>query len=156
MKTPDYYRHRLDLFVSGEVRFTSGEEAVEFIATYIKEAYLKYLSGQWLAAATLQEEEDWRDRMDSETRLVSQYVQDFLYQNLPDTTCWCYKLAQKFRPAPIYRIDTHSNSQLYENVLKRLGRTNDVTVEDAFPSLRLAARLCDGFEIEGNSIVRIY
>ena len=83
------------------------------------------------------------------------YVKDFLLTQLPDTSTLTYKIMRRFKPVPVYKIDTHTNTQLFEEVLKRLGRTGDVTVAEAFPSQRLISGANDEFEIEGDLILRM-
>lgn len=151
MKMADYYRHRLDLFTNGEVRFASKDEMLDFLSIYIKELYASYLSNKYFYATTLAEEYDICNRKGSEPALVSLYVRGFLSTQLPDTSTLTYKLMRKFKSAPVYVFDTHSNTQLYDDILKRLGRTGDVTVDEAFSSSSVSA----GFEIEGDSVLRI-
>lgn len=156
MKTADYYRHRLDLFVNREVRFASGAETVAFMSMFIRESYAKFLYSKWMVAMTVAEQNDYHDRLASETDLVHNYVGYFLQEHLPDSADFRYKLARKFKPAPVHKIDIHQNSQLYDYVLRRLGRTNDVTVAEGFPSLMLNATTYAGIEIEGDLVVRLY
>lgn len=154
MKMADYYRHRLDLFTSGEVRFASKDELLDFLSIYIKASYATYLSNVYFYATTIAEQNGALGRKESEPSLVAMYVKNFLITQLPDTSAFSYKLMRKFKPVPVYAFDTHTNTQLYTEILKRLGRTGDVTVEEAFPAARPTTYGNDEFEIEGDSILR--
>ncbi len=156
MKMADYYRHRLDLFTSGEARFASKEELVDFLSIYISASYTKYLSDLYFYVTTLAGQNDALVREQSEPQLVSLYVKSFLAAQLPDTSTFTYKFMRMFKPVPVYAFDVRTNTQLYDEILKRLGRTGDVTVVEAFPSQRVATHVNDEFEIEGDSILRIH
>ena len=155
MKVADYYRHRLDLFTSGEVHFSSKDELLDFLSLYLKASYASYLSNVYFYAVNIAEQNDASQRKESEPSLVALYVKDFLLTQLPDTSTLTYKIMRRFKPVPVYKIDTHTNTQLFEEVLKRLGRTGDATVAEAFPSQRLISGANDEFEIEGDLILRM-
>lgn len=155
MKMADYYRHRLDLFTNGEVEFTSKDDLLDFLSIYVQASYARYLSNIYFCATNMSEQHDAYNRKESEPSLVAMYTRNFLITQLPDTTTLGYKFMRKFKPAPVYLFDTHRNTQLYDEILKRLGRTDDVTVEEAFLSLRTTTQNDDEFEIEGDSILRI-
>lgn len=155
MKMADYYRYRLEIFTSGEVQFVSKDEMLDFLSLYIKASYMSYLGDLYFYAATTEEQNDAYKRKESEPSLVAMYVKNFLLTQLPDTSALSYKFMRKFKPAPVYMIDTHTNTQLYDEVLKRLSRTGDTTVERAFPSQKLSPKTYEEFEIEGDSILRV-
>lgn len=148
MKPADYYRHCDTLMRTGEVNFSNSNDTLEFMSIFLMGYYRNYLEVKYNASTNPTEKNDYDMRRSSEPMLVQNYVQFFLKEHLPDSSCWWYHLRRVFKPDPVLTIDTRSNKDLYVYVLERLGRTGDVAISDVFPN-RVT------FTIVGNFTVRI-
>ena len=89
MKVADYYRHRLDLFTSGEVHFSSKDELLDFLSLYLKASYASYLSNVYFYAVNIAEQNDASQRKESEPSLVALYVYADLQDYAEIQACTC-------------------------------------------------------------------
>ncbi|MGN1330395.1 MAG: hypothetical protein ACI4VN_03545 [Clostridia bacterium] len=153
MNSVDYYRYRNTLIRNGEVTFSSSKDTIEFMSIFLMGYYDHFLEVRYNASTDPAEKNDYNIRRGSESMLVKSYVQFFLKENLPDSTNWWYNLVKSFRPEPILTIDTSHNRELYDYVLKRLGRTGDVAVSNVFPN-RLVFSIVGDLTVRMNTISR--
>lgn len=131
MKREDYYRYYTDLMARSILHFSDKEELVEFVAEMVANDYLQFLNREIIRSATLEEYEDFTQRVESEPSLVNRYVKGFLNETVPDTESWGYKLRTKFfrKAQSEIAFDPVTNTELYDSVLKKLRRDDTSTSE---------------------------
>lgn len=136
MKTSDYCRYRAELLRTGKLKFSTTRETAEFLSIWIMGDYRAYLERKLRMATDTVTRNDYVVRLSCEPGLVQNYVMYFLDEQLMASDQFGYKFLRKFFKSTLL-IDTNTHSELYEYVLKKLNRTSDVSISDAFSNNRV-------------------
>lgn len=129
MKRDDYYRYYTELMARSILHFSDKGELVDFVAEMVTNDYLQFLNREMICSSTMEEYEDFTQRVESEPSLVNTYVKAFLNERVPDTESWGYKVKVKIfqKSDSTFIFDSQVNTELYDFVLERLRRNNTVT-----------------------------